>query len=328
MRVDHALELRRRLCDPIDLVRRLGLEEGAKRQARGLMVRCPVHAERTPSCSIRQAEDGTVAAKCHGCNWSGDALSLVAVVRGLDPHRDFPRVIQEAAALCGYVVDDSKPAPPPVAWKPLALPPRQRPPVTEVEAIWVASSSVAEATADVALFLLRRRLSLPDLSKLDLVRVAPLKYAWPSWWPETWAKSWRIVTRAYEADGKLASLHARAIDDASPKTRWPFNCRADGLIFGDAAGVALLRGDARAFDRVLVVEGLTDMIAASLWAVGRRVAVISVTSGSSAALMHVRWPSGVPVVVATDHDDAGNRYAAAVEAAVPKRISVARWRAA
>lgn len=328
MRIDHAREIRQRLVDPGALARLLGLDEGAKRQARGLMIRCPVHNERTPSCSMRVGNDGTIAVRCHGCEWTGDALSLVAVVRGLDSRRDFRRVLEEAASLCGYDLGGTSPPPTPVR-RPPPPPPRGRPPLAEVESFWNACSPVTSTAhaSQVALFLSRRRIFAPALAEIDLLRCAPLEHEWPAWWPARWSPTWRLVTRAYEPDGTLASVHARAVvDGASPKTRWPYDCRADGLLFADRLGVELLRGDAANFDRVLVVEGLTDLAAAAQLAVGKRVAILGITSGSAPALAKIRWPSGVPVWVGTDDDGPGERYARAVESSVPKRITVTRWK--
>jgi len=82
------------------------------------------------------------------------------------------------------------------------------------------------------------------LSALDVARVLPdpKGYRWPTWWPgwrDTWAP-YRLTVRAYEPDGTLAGLHARAVlpledmrpldltrtksdgtEEPSPKTRWP-----------------------------------------------------------------------------------------------------------
>ena len=101
---DEVRELRRRLDDPARVVALLGLEKGARRQPRGLLVRCPVHADRTPSCSVRVASDGTISAHCHGCSWSGDVLGLVAAVHQLDVRRDFRRVLEIAADMAGVTL--------------------------------------------------------------------------------------------------------------------------------------------------------------------------------------------------------------------------------
>lgn len=89
------------LADPRELVRALGLEQGAVRQARGVVIRCPAHDDRSPSCSVRIAGDGTVAVRCHACNFTGDALHLVAIAHGLDARRDHVRVLELAAELAG-----------------------------------------------------------------------------------------------------------------------------------------------------------------------------------------------------------------------------------
>lgn len=101
---DDARAVRDALTDPRALCDALGLLDGPRswaRQARGVIVRCPWHDERTPSCSVYRGDDGTIAAKCHGCGASGDALSLVAAVSGLDPRRDFAAVLDEAARIAG-----------------------------------------------------------------------------------------------------------------------------------------------------------------------------------------------------------------------------------
>ena len=97
-------ELRKRLTDPRHLCASLGLLDGYKpgRQAGGgLLIRCPAHGERHPSCSVRRGRDGTIQVRCFSCDFGGDALSLVAAARGLDPRRQFGAVLSEAARLAG-----------------------------------------------------------------------------------------------------------------------------------------------------------------------------------------------------------------------------------
>lgn len=106
-RVDTA-ELRQRLADPVEVCAMLGLLDGAKRQARGLLVRCPSHGERNPSCSVRVASDGTIAVRCFACGFTGSVFDLVGAVRGLDPKRDFHQVKAEAAELVGMTLDDDR----------------------------------------------------------------------------------------------------------------------------------------------------------------------------------------------------------------------------
>ena len=97
-------DIRRRLADPGRVVAALGLGKGSRPSTRGVMVRCPAHEDSTASCSVRAGKDGTIIAVCHGCQWRGDVLGLVAAVRGLDPRREFRRVLEEAARLAGVTL--------------------------------------------------------------------------------------------------------------------------------------------------------------------------------------------------------------------------------
>lgn len=206
------------------------------------------------------------------------------------------------------------------------------------------------------LYLAHRRLCAVNLARLDLVRILPLAPPWPHWprwWPTRWTRTWRLAIRAFEPDGTFASLHARGVptydpiynghgngdsqplDDPRPKTRWPAGCNAGGLLFADALGLALLRGDAPERLRgVLVVEGLTDMVRAALLADELRkrgrssVAVLGATSGAFKALGDVRWPRGINLYSAVDPDPAGNRYHAEMTAVLaplgimPRRLDM------
>lgn len=120
MRPDHAPAVRQRLTDPAALCAALGLEiSRTRRQHDGVYIRCPVHDDKSPSCSVRTGRDRGIACRCHACGWTGDALGLVAAARGLDVRLDFRRVLEEAAAIAGIdvrltntmVVDRRQPVP-------------------------------------------------------------------------------------------------------------------------------------------------------------------------------------------------------------------------
>lgn len=98
---DQARDVREALSDPWAVIRALGLDKGAQRQAGGALVCCPAHGDRTPSCSVTRGPDGTVRVRCFGCDLAGDVFALVAAARGLDAQRDFPSVLREAAELAG-----------------------------------------------------------------------------------------------------------------------------------------------------------------------------------------------------------------------------------
>lgn len=181
-----------------------------------------------------------------------------------------------------------------------------------------------------------------------------------------WAM-FRLVVRAYDATGAVRSIHARRVlryrtftysgelfSDPlceacrgtldrergrakekcpacgwmpKPKTLWPVKCSSERLLFADAGGVAVLKGDASAPKDVLIVEGLTDTLRGATVAPSVPCAVIGFTSGGAQALADVRWRRDMRLGVATDDDAAGDAYAEQVADAVrPLGISMRRIR--
>lgn len=174
------------------------------------------------------------------------------------------------------------------------------------------------------------------LSALDVARVLPDPegYRWPAWWPgyrDKWAP-YRLTVRAYEPDGTLAGLHARAVlpledmrplgltrtrrngtEEVSPKTRWPLGMDAGGLLMADPGGLAVLEADPEAVQGlrgVMVCEGLTDLLRAASKVAEERLplGVLAAAAGGFSALARVRWPPGLEVFTATDTDPAGDKY--------------------
>lgn len=89
-------QIRRALADPARIAAVLGLLDGARRQAVGLMVRCPAHDDAVPSCSLRTGNDGTLYFHCFGCSAGGDVLTLIATIYGLDARTQFPAIVSAA----------------------------------------------------------------------------------------------------------------------------------------------------------------------------------------------------------------------------------------
>lgn len=123
---DDAAAVRRALVEPEAVAAALGLCEGVQgwgrgagwtRIAGGVLVQCPAHGDRTPSCSVTRGPDGTLRVRCFGCDLAGDALHLVAAVYGLDARAHFVRVLEHAAHLAGVRLstpgDRAPVAPPP-----------------------------------------------------------------------------------------------------------------------------------------------------------------------------------------------------------------------
>ncbi|MBS2028738.1 MAG: hypothetical protein JST54_12625 [Deltaproteobacteria bacterium] len=199
-----------------------------------------------------------------------------------------------------------------------------------MEKLWSACSTV-DQDAEVGAYLRGRNLYPYSEESLDESRALPREYPWPKWWPQSWSSSWRLVIRAYEPNGDLGSLHARAIDGSEPKTRWPANCAASGLLFADHYGHALLKGDpdlakGSDFDSVLICEGLADHLAAIRKTREARMAcpIIGIASGGAQALAKVRWPVGTKFKVGTHPDKTGEKYVQQILAALPREADVRR----
>lgn len=325
-----AQALRHELVDVYGLVTCLGLVDGYRpvKQAGGVIIRCPWHEERTPSCSIRVGRDGTIAARCHGCGATGDALSLVAVARGLDLRRDFGEVLQAGAEIAGRsdladgAVHHGAPSP-----RPRPAPERTYPPTRDVLAVLAACVPVAN-DAEASAMLAARGIDPEFVDDAELVRVLPRGASLPRWasfrgvpWTRT---GHRLVLPMFDADGAIRSVRAWRIGASeTPKRLPPAGHRASGLVLADAFALAMLRGT-YAPRRVLVLEGESDFLAASVGWRHVLAARIGIVSGSWSEDFAARIPDGADVALWTDDDTPGNKYADDIAATLEGRCTVRR----
>jgi hypothetical protein len=348
-RVNRAPEIKRALatygvrhvCDALGLTSQGG--RTVQHQAGGgLIVRCVWHEENTPSLSIRIAPDGTIACKCQGtCGRGADVLDLIAEVRGLNTKTQFREVLAEGARLAGLwgIVDELEgregranvPPPAPVATPARPEPPRDYPPVAEVEALWDASVAVSDVP-EVAAYLAGRAIDPDRIESGDLARALPDRNLprWASYrggadfsrpWPDL---GYRIVVPAYSSDGAMRSVRAwRIVEGDGPKRLPPGGHKASGLVLADAWGIAMLTG-ARQPERVIIAEGEPDGLVNMIRNTDPRTAVLSVLSGSWTPEFAERVPVGCHVFVRTHLDAAGDRYAAEIEASLRRRAFVYR----
>lgn len=145
--------------------------------------------------------------------------------------------------------------------------------------------------------------------------VLPDVHRWPEWWPYR-ARPWRLVVPMVDALGVVTSMHGRATEDAGDrgKTRCPYERRGDGLFFADpVVGRPMLRGEANPAE-VVVVEGITDYLAAARHATteGGGLAVLGGISGSFGAMAQTAIPRSATVYAWVDGDAAGDRYVAEI----------------
>ncbi len=318
-RPDYARELRSELVDPRRLCEALGIDlRGSKRQAGdGLIVRCPNHEERTPSCSITRRESGTIGVRCFGCDWSGDALDLVALVRQIPPS-SFREVLAEAAEVANRrdIADEirsGRPAPDRPAPKPLPppAPPKDYPRADELRDVWGRATPVTEDAATSG-YLVRRRLDPELVHARNLARVlrSPLP-AWACYQRSSWLETGhRMLCRVFDAWGRARSVRAcRVVDGDTPKRLPPSGCRAAELVLANRAAWAMLRGDNPA--RILIAEGEPDFLTLATTQ-AEDVPVLGIGSGSWTQDFADAIPRNADVFIYTDPDDAGERYAAKI----------------
>jgi DNA primase len=93
-------DLRALLASPAEVAAALGL--CTRRTGNGnVLVLCPWHAERNPSCSLFVGAQQDLRVHCYACGAGGDVFALIAQVNGLDIRKDFVGVLHEARALVG-----------------------------------------------------------------------------------------------------------------------------------------------------------------------------------------------------------------------------------
>jgi hypothetical protein len=313
-RPEWAREVRSALVDPMKLCTALGLLKGFQPQARGLLICCPWHGDRTPSCSVTVAPDGTVRVKCFACQQGADAIGLIAQVRGLSTKSwdQFREVLAEGASIAGRLdlEDEIRAGRPAPERKPVPLPPpapeRGYPDEAEVTALWSAGGRPDE-DPECSGYLAFRRIDPVLVSDNLLCRVIPDELPpWARYHGRTWAETGhRMVTRVFDAAGTVRSVRAiRVRPGDSPKRLPPGGHKASGVVLANKAACALLRG--RPAARVVIVEGEPDFLC---WATRSLEPVIGILSGSWGPDFAERIPSGATVVIRVHQDAAGDKYA-------------------
>jgi hypothetical protein len=319
-----AQELRSLITNARELCEQLGLANGAKNQRTGLLICCPAHGEKNPSCSVTLAPSGTIRVKCFGCDWSGDALTLIARVHDLDIKNQFREVLITAAGIAGRTdIADAIQRDQPYEPKPAP----QRPPPAEPEypnayelaALWAASRPVTTDT-ETAAHLASRKIDANIVAKLDLARTLAVRTPLPRWasyqgtpWTQT---GHRLVLPVYDVDGAFRSVRAwRIIDGETPKRLPPGGHKAAELVLANAHALAWLQhSDALPYTApplsLVVVEGEPDFLSRATLNVDEP--VIGLMSGSWHQGFADKLPYGSEVVLRTHLDRAGDKYAADV----------------
>ena len=316
-----AAEVKDRLRDPAVF----GLD-GLRRSGRNWVCRSPWRDERTPSCSIRDLEDGLAFNDFGG--HGGTALDVIATLHGLTMRgSDFGKVVELGEQLAGIAPGETPPPRPPSR----PAPPRTAPPRSEVRDLWNAAQPVG-LDADAVAWLEERALEADRIEDRSLARVLPQGVRLPRWaygpggaWTTT---GHRLIMPTFDENGDMVSLHARRITgDDTRKTLWPVGHAAVG-VFADALGRQLLR-DGRApswwtSPTVIIAEGVPDFatFATAYLDDESSPAVLGIAAGTWTQEIANRIPDGVRVVLAMHSDAAGEKYRSEIVLTLGERVDV------
>jgi hypothetical protein len=265
--------------------------------------KCPLHDDRSASMGVRVYRDG-IGWRCFAGCGSGDVLSLVASMHGLDPRADFGRVLEIGERLAG-ITPGQAPKPKPRRCRPVTTDP--------VATAWLESRCIPAAVVE----------------DRDLARVLPLDGPLPAW-AGTAKGSWRqsghrLIYPTYDAIGAPISCQARHTGTQKHaneiKALSPRGCRQAGVFANDLARTVLATGavpdwwgdDPLELD---VAEGLPDFTTiATLWGDDERApAVVGFMSGAWTREIAARIPEGSRVTI-WEHQDkngAGAKFTDAI----------------
>jgi len=232
---------------------------------------------------------------------------------------------------------------------PAPLPSLKRPPASEINALWEASQPVC-AEPEASSWLKARGLESYVVSGLELARVLPQGFPLSRWaryrgrlpQVQSWAAlGHRLLLPCYGPTGQLESIRARCIgaDSPAPKSLPPAGYSTKGLVMADSLGRHLLKEgripswwDVEDVGplRLIIVEGEPDYLT---WATRfsdsaeYSPAVWGIMSGSWTEQIAARIPSGTRVIIRTDHDHAGEKYAALIYKSLATRCKLMRAQA-
>jgi hypothetical protein len=297
--------------------------------------------DRRGACGI--SSDGT-RWRCFQCEARGDALDLVRHVEG----RENERAWCERWLARPFTVRPR--APERTADERLRAAP---PDVTSVRGFLASCVPVTECN-DVLRYLESRGTDAVEVADRGLAFALPdgvTLPGWARWRGRPWdALGHRLIVPLVDATGNVRSVLARRVEEGeSPKTLFPAGHVRPGLLMACPLARLVLSAGALpewwAADaprlRVNVTEGDSDFLTAAVGpAKGVRwgdadlyaPATLGIESGSWTSELAARLPVGTHVVIATDNDDAGDRYAATIASALAPlvcsgRLRLGRWRA-
>ena len=285
---------------------------GHRMDRRGRMSPCPACGHAGRSVSVRTATEGHQRWHCHSCTQSGDAVDLVAHHLLSERYTGQPEVTRWWRERQPGRVETSD-------W---VIRQPEYPPAASVSDLLSRCRAVAHDLG-VSQWMESRGLD-PDhdayqgaIGGLPIGAPVPL---WAMYRSMRWqALGYRAIIPMCDPGGHILSVRARCVERAgAPKAVPPTGYSASGLMMASRAGRSALRRGL-AGRSVVLVEGEPAWLAwlASPWAGD---VCLGIVAGSWRG-----WDvldQAASVLVVTDHDDAGDRYAEAISHGRPQAV---RW---
>lgn len=157
----------------------------------------------------------------------------------------------------------------------------------------------------------------------DGLTQVPVRSSSACWFPKAWAEKYPIIIPLVDYRGNLRSIYGRSITTAvRPKCRAPIHYTTKNLFFVNKLAWEFLRGQTRPA-AIWIVEGEMDYMSILQH---DDIPVIGIRSGAIEHLMMMPWHITQTVVIGTDNDHAGNKYARQIAERVfpaqPKRLQL------
>lgn len=253
-------------------------ERGVEGRGKNWVVRCPVHEDSNASCSVAET-----CWTCFGCGAKGGIVDFIEADQQCSRY-EAGRIAGLGLELVGNPADRIRAARATI---------KRAPMLKEVQRMWAESTQAPED------LLAKRCLGTPSM---DLVRLAP--EARPEW-AEHWAR--RLVVPLYDVKGSMRSMVGRSMT-GTIKTMVPTGFSTSGLCMLSPAVQAGIRLGV-SLSELWICEGEIDYLTCCRY----HSEVMGIRNGSWSD----DWRRAVEaicasVVVATDPDDAGDRYAAEI----------------
>jgi hypothetical protein len=278
--------------------------------------------------------------RCFECDVSGDAIDLVAFRLHGKRFRELDTRARSAVAEWCREFTGTTHA---IDYAPLTAAepePVAYPSTAEVFDLWTRCERIEGTTAE---YLRNRHVDPEAVADRDLARILTTDRLprWASLGGRSWAGTGhQLIVPCFDELGALRSVLARSATGAAPKSIGPSGFSRRGLIMADRVAQQVFQSGQRpqwfgAHElRIVVAEGEVDFLLAATSASDADEyahASLGIFSGSFTPSIAERIPDRSVVVIATDDDEPGLRYAVAIKqrlCATGKRLRFERWNGA